>query len=278
MITLGGAGVVCESSDPREIARAHRAFGYRAAYCPPVELEDTERLREIRGAFRDEDVVIAEVGAWCNLVSYDQAKRKENFRHVCRRLAVADAVGARCCVDYLGSPMPDEGPDRMLLAHEGFDLAVQTVRDVIDEVRPRQTQFCLEMMPWMVPDSPEAYRDLIAAVDREAFAAHLDPVNIITSPRAYFDNGALIARCFEILGTCIASCHAKDIVLRKHAVVRLEECPPGTGHLDYPTYLRELNKLSPPVPLMLEHLGSAQEYAAARDHLIAVGGEIGIDI
>ena len=165
----------------------------------------------------------------------------------------------------------------MLLAQEGFDLAVQTVRDIIDEVHPTGTTFCLEMMPWMVPDTPEVYRDLIQAVKREAFAAHMDPVNIVTSPRTYFDNGALIARCFEVLGSRMASCHAKDIVLRKHAVVRLEECPPGTGHLDYRTYVRELDKLPTDVPLMLEHLGSSEEYAAARDHVVGVAAELGIE-
>jgi len=277
MIRLGGGGVVGDSDDPRELARAHRAFGYRAAYCPPVTLDDTDRLRDIREAFAAEDVVIAEVGAWGNLVAYGPAKRKENFENACRRLAIADAVGARCCVDYIGSPMPHAGPDASLLSKEGFDLAVRTARDLIDAVHPRRTRFCLEMMPWQLPDGPEVYRELIRAVDRQAFGAHMDPVNIVTSPRTYFDNGALIARCFEILGTDILSCHAKDIILRKHQVVRLEECPPGHGNLDYRTYIRELDRLGTDAPLMLEHLGSSQEYAAARDHLVSVAGALGVE-
>jgi len=33
---------------------------------------------------------------------------------------------------------------------------------------------------------------LIEAIDRAAFGAHFDPVNLINSPRRYYDNAALI--------------------------------------------------------------------------------------
>ena len=277
MIVLGGGGVECESSDPGEIARAHRAFGYRAAYCPQVELEDADRIREIREAFEAEGVVLAEVGAWCNQLEADPVRREENFRYVCRRLALAEAVGARCCVDFLGSPAPGGGPDPHGLGAEAFDVAVQTVRRVVDEVQPTRTRFCLEMMPWMLPDSPDSYRDLLAAVDREAFGVHLDPVNVVVSPRIYHNTGRMIERCFELLGEAVVSCHAKDTILTKDLTVRIEECPPGRGNLDYHAYLRELDKLDG-VPLMTEHLQGAEQYAAARDHVVSVAEELGLEI
>ena len=33
---------------------------------------------------------------------------------------------------------------------------------------------------------------LIEAIDRDAFGAHFNPVNLINSPRRYYDNAALI--------------------------------------------------------------------------------------
>jgi sugar phosphate isomerase/epimerase len=131
-------------------------------------------------------------------------------------------------------------------------------------------------MQWVLPDSPEACLDLIRAVDRPAFAAHLDPVNIILTPRQYFHNGDLIKRCFELLGPYIVSCHAKDITLGNKLALHFDEAVPGRGRLDYAVYLRELDRLPGDVPIMLEHLQTQEEYAEARDHLFAVGRAIGV--
>ncbi len=277
MIRLGGSGVPCASDDPREIARAHRAFGYSAAYCPPCSLDDKERIRAIRDAFEAEDVVIAEVGAWGNMIPADADERERKFQNVCERLALADEVGARCCVNYLGTPVPGGNidPHPALVSQEGFDWAVETCRRILDAVKPRRAKFCLEMMQWMPPDSPEQYLDIIRAVDRPGFAAHLDPVNVIVSPRLYFDTGAVVRRCFELLGPHIVSCHAKDLKLRSDLALHLDEVPLGQGAMDYRTYLSELDKLPHAPPLMLEHL-KPEQYPAARDHLLALGRELGL--
>jgi sugar phosphate isomerase/epimerase len=107
-IRLGGP-IFLKSSDPRELAREHRRLGYSAAYCPEVALSDAEHIRAIRDAFAVENVVIAEVGAWRNMLDPDSVKRAENLKYVTERLALAEAVGARCCVDIAGSYNPTEG-------------------------------------------------------------------------------------------------------------------------------------------------------------------------
>lgn len=277
MIRLGGP-ILDPLNDAEELARAHVACGYRAAFCPKVSLSDTERIREIRRAFKKYDVVLAEVGAWCNLISPHSSERKKNFKYVCERLALADAVGARCCVDFIGTLDPDSayGPHPDNLSRDTFDLAVETIRRILDEVKPRQAKFTLEMMQWTFPDSVDNYVELIHAIDRPSFGAHLDPVNLIITPRQYFDNGALIRECFEKLGRWIVSCHAKDIILRGKLSLHLDEVRLGTGNLDYRTYLTELNRLPRELPLMLEHLSSAEEYTLARDHLFSLGKELGI--
>lgn len=277
MIRLGGSGVPCASDDPTDLARAHRAFGYSAAYCPGCALSDTARIRAISDAFAAEDVVIAEVGAWGNQIPADEEERQKKFKSVCERLALADEIGALCCVDYLGTPVPggniDPHPD--LVTQKGFDWAVEVVRKVVDEVKPRRAKFALEMMQWMPPDSAECYAELLKAVDRPGFGVHLDPVNIIITPRMYFNTGHVIRRCFELLGEGIVSCHAKDLTLRATLAMHLDEVPLGTGNMDYHTYLTELDKLPQTPPIMLEHL-KAEQYPAARDHMLKVGQEVGV--
>jgi sugar phosphate isomerase/epimerase len=276
MIRLGGHGLPVKSDDPYAFAQAHSAFGYGAAYCPPVGLADTTRIADIRKAFAAENVMIAEIGIWRNLITPDAAARKTNRDYASERLAVADEVGAKCAVSYIGSFVAgtDYAPSPRNVSTEGFDACVEAARYLIDTVKPKRTKFALEMMQYSLPDSPEIYRDLIVAIDRPAFAAHLDPVNLVLTPRQYFDTGALIRSCFSILGKWIVSCHAKDIVLRDHAALHLDEIRIGLGNLDYRTYLSELERL-PDVPLLLEHLPDA-EYALARDQVFKVGDEIGI--
>ena len=89
--------------DPEEIASAHRKLGYRAAFCPEIALRDRERIRDVLRVFAKHNVVLAEVGRWCNLLDADSTRRAANLQTVSEGLALAEAVGARCCVDIAGS-------------------------------------------------------------------------------------------------------------------------------------------------------------------------------
>ena len=131
-------------------------------------------------------------------------------------------------------------------------------------------------MPWAFPDSPDSYLALLHAIDRKAFAVHLDAVNLINSPSRYYDNAALIGECFAKLGPFIKSCHAKDITLAGRLTVHLDEARVGLGGMDHRALLTAASKLQPNLPVMLEHLPSQQDYAAAAEHLNQVAAEMGV--
>jgi sugar phosphate isomerase/epimerase len=160
-----------------------------------------------------------------------------------------------------------------------FQAAVVVARTIVDAVQPKRAKFTYEMMQWTIPDSPDSYLNLIKAVDRKAFGVHLDPTNLINSPRRYYHTDAVIRECFEKLGPHIVACHAKDVALDPvQAIVHLSETRIGTGVLNYCTYLECLDSLGRDVPLMLEHLGSAEEYKAAADEVRRVALRIGVDL
>ena len=256
--------------------RALKKLGYSAAYCPvKAEAEDSVVNAYARAA-KKANIIIAEVGAWSNPISPDEKTRRA-AREKCRRqLALADRIGARCCVNISGSR--DErwdGPSPLNLTEDTFDMIVETTRAIIDDVKPSRTYFTLETMPWAYPDSPDSYLRLLKAIDRKRFAAHLDPVNLVCSPQRYFGNGRLIRECFEKLGPYIRSCHAKDILLHPKLTTHLDEIRPGLGGLDYVTFLRELNKI-PDTPLMIEHLKGAEEYRQAAEHIRSVATKAGL--
>jgi sugar phosphate isomerase/epimerase len=278
-VRLGGP-IFLKSDDPAALAREHRTWGYAAAYCPQASVDDRERVRAIRDAFAAERVVIAEVGAWRNMLDPDPQKRADNLRYVIERMALAEAVGARCCVDIAGSFNPDVwyGPHPRNLSQEFFDATVENCRKVIDAVKPRSTTFSIEMMGWNLPDGPDSYLKLIRAVDRPAFAVHMDVCNGVNSPERFYRNADFIRECFAKLGKWIVSCHAKDLAWIPEMNVHFAEVIPGRGQIDYATYLRELATLPVDAPLMLEHLKTAEEYTEGRDYIQRVARQAGVTL
>jgi sugar phosphate isomerase/epimerase len=246
---------------------------YRAAYCPVEVGADETRIEAYQKAAFDNDIIIAEVGAWSNTISLDEKERKEAVEKCVRSLELAEQISANCCVNISGSRNPEywAGPHEDNLTEETFDLIVETTRRIIDSVKPSRTFFALEPMPWSYPDSPDNYLKLIKSIDRKRFGVHFDPVNMVVSPQIFFKNGDFIRECFKKLGPNIRSCHAKDITLREdNYIPQLDECEPGLGKLNYNTYLVELSRLKD-IPLMMEHLQSEEEYASAADYIRSVG-------
>jgi len=276
-VRLGGP-IFLKSEDPRELAREHRRLGYSAAYCPSAKASDTDRIKAIRDGFASENVIIAEVGVWKNLLDSDPAARKENMDAVIQGMALADAAGARCCVDIAGSYNPKVwyGPHPKNLSREFFDATVENCRKIIDSVKPTRSTFCVEMMGWNIPDSADSYLELIKAIDRKQFSVHIDMCNIVNSPTRFYKNSELISDTFRKLGRWIASCHAKDLAWIPEMNMHFVEVIPGRGEIDYKAYLREVAKLPQAAPLMLEHLKNAQEYDEGRNYIRKVGAENGI--
>ena len=275
-----GGPIFLKSTDPRELAAEHRRLGYSAAYCPgDASVNDLAHIARIREAFAKENVVIAEVGAWKNMLDPDDALRKANVAYVVERMALADEAGARCCVDIAGSYNPKVwyGPHRDNLSKKFFDATVENVRHVIDSVKPKRTKFTVEMMGWNLPDNPDNYLRLIKAVDRGAFGVHVDVCNMVNSPEKFYNSGALIEECFRKLGRWIMSCHAKDLAWPAELNVHFVEVIPGRGEVDYGAYLRELSKLPADAPLMMEHLKTAEEYEEGKRYIQSVAKKIGIE-
>jgi L-ribulose-5-phosphate 3-epimerase UlaE len=219
---------------------------------------------------------------WLEALRYyffaDADKRRQNLATVTDGLALADVIGARCCVDIAGSFNPTVwyGPHPENLSPKFFEAAVENARKIIDAVKPKRAKLSYEMMGWAIPDSPDSYVKLIHAVDREAFAVHLDVCNMVNSPEKFYHNTELINESFNKLGRWIVSCHAKDLTWDVEMNVHFREVRPGTGSIDYATYLRRLAQLPSPPPLMIEHLSKPEEYDQARQHILDTGKTAGL--
>ena len=247
---------------PQEWARKHKALGLQTVNFPVCCDDGEETFMAYKQAADEAGLTIAEVGVWRNTLAADPDERQHWIDYAVRQLRMADAIGAACCVNVVGTPYGPrwDGGYRENFSHELWDMAVSMIRQIIDTARPRHAKFSIESMPWMIPSGPDEYLRLIEAVDRAEFGTHLDVVNMITSPRRYFFNDEFLEECFEKLHGTIVSCHLKDIRLKQEYTFQLEECACGQGSLDLQRYIRLATAENPCMPMIIEHLTTDEEY------------------
>jgi len=278
-IRLGGP-IFTGYENPDQWVKAVQSAGFTAAYCPVDPSAESDEIKAYRESAGKAGILISEVGTWSNPISPDEQEKEAAMEKCIAGLKLADEIGASCCVNISGSRNREKwaGPHMENLSDETFEMVVESTRKIIDAVKPSRTWFTLEAMPWAFPYSADSYLRLIRAIDRERFAVHLDPVNMVTSPEVYFNNAKMLKECFNKLGPYIRSCHAKDIIINEEIYTpHLDELRPGLGKLDYGVFLTELAKLDN-VPLMMEHLDTAEEYGKAAGYIRSVATEKGLSI
>lgn len=227
-----------------------------------------------------QDVILSEVGAWLNNPIHPDAGEAERSIAGCQRaLDYADRVGARCAVNIAGSCSATQwdGPHPKNLTTETFDAIVESTRKIVDAVRPRRACYALETMPWIFPDSPESYVDLLKAIDRKSVGVHLDVANMINCPARAFDTTSFIHRCFDLLGPRIVALHAKDVAYRSQLTFHVEEVGWGEGVMDAGALLRRASELDPDLPVGLEHL-PMESYAASLTYLRGVARTLDVEV
>ena len=278
---LGGT-VAGSYSNPAEWEKLLVATRFKAVTAPFNCHTPKEEVAQYLDICRRHGVVIAEVGVWRNPFDPDPAAATAALQYAKDQLALADEVGVACCVNIVGTAGPDgwDSADRSNFTEAMYSRIIDCLRDIIDSVNPRRAFYCIEPMPWMVPDSPDAYLQLIRDVDRAQFGAHMDFVNMINCPRRYLAPEAFVEECFSKLAPYIKSTHIKDSRMHPTRLTTLiEEVSPGEGTLDYVQVLRIMERyLSADAPILLEHMVTAEEYAAAYDYVAEKAKEAGVSI
>ncbi len=252
-------------SNPQEWAAKHVSLGLKCVNFPVNFEAGEETYMAYKKAADEAGLVIAEVGIWKNTLAADLSERQKNIDYAVGQLKMADQIGARCCVNVAGTPYGPrwDGGYRENFSEEAWKLIIKMIQEIIDRASPVHTKFSIESMPWMIPSSPDEYVRLINEVNREAFGAHLDVVNMITSPDRYFFNDKFLKECFDKLKGKICSCHLKDIRLKEEYTFQLEECACGEGSLDIKLFSRLATEEQPDMPMIIEHLTTDEEYIAS---------------
>lgn len=263
-----GGGIERPYSNPDEWYKLVSELGYRAVLSPIDYRASKEERQAYLKCVKEHDLVIGEVGVWKNVLSKDDNERKAAMEYSKNQLALAEELGANCCVNIAGSTGEIwDGCYRENYSKDTYALIVDTVREIIDAVNPKYTFYTLESMPWMVPDSPDEYLQLIKDVDRKAFGVHLDFVNMINCPKRYLFCDEFIEECFTKLGHHIKSIHGKDVIMDYAYTTVIRETMPGKGKINYQKVARLCESLGPDTTLFVEHLPDFETYKKAADYV-----------
>ncbi len=278
---LGGT-VAGRYGTPAEWEQLLAASHFKAVTAPFTCRTPKEEIAAYCAAAKRQGAVIAEAGVWKNLFDPDPAAAAAALDYAKGQLALADEWDIPCCVNIVGTQSAAgwDAADKSNFTPETYEKIITCIRDIIDSVKPDRAFYCVEPMPWMVPDSPEAYLRLIRDVDRKQFGAHMDFVNMINCPRRYLDAEGFIDECFRTLAPYIKSTHLKDTRMHPTRLTAvLEECSPGEGALDFATVLTIMNRyLSADAPVLLEHMQTFEEYEKAYAYVAAQAEKAGIPV
>ena len=248
--------------NPHEWAEKMVSLGCKSVVFPVDYKAEDSLIDEYVNEAKSHDLMIAEVGVWRNAVAEDPAEAAANMEYTIGQLRLADRVGARCCVNVAGAVKGPrwDGGYRDNFSSYAWDKTVAMIQEVIDTVKPVNTYFSIESMPWMIPSGPKEYLKLLEAVNRDRFAAHLDIINMINCPERYFFSSEFTKETFDLLGPYIKSCHLKDILLLEDYTFQLRECACGEGKFDYVNYMKLATELDPDMPMIIEHLKDDAAY------------------
>ena len=277
LMRLGGT-VYCDN--PAEWEEKLVQSGFRAITAPFTCNTPADEIKRLLRIAEKHDAVIAEVGVWKNV--FDPAEGRANLEYAVRQLKLADELSIPCCVNIAGTESTAgwDAADPSNFTQAMYDRLVSSLREIIDRANPKKAFYCLEPMPWMLPDSPESCLQLMKDVDREQFAVHMDFVNMINCPRRFLNAEGFIEECFSKLGPYIKSTHLKDSRMDPMQLTTvLNECSPGEGSLDFIRVLRIIDRYLPAdAPVLLEHMTTFEEYRRAYVYTAAKAAEAGVSI
>lgn len=247
----------------------NKDLGLEAVVFPLNCQAEESRIKEYALKAKEAGIVIAEVGIWRNAIDANPDMERENLQYSIDQLALADSIGANCCVNVVGAYSGNrwDGPTRDNFSKEAWNKSVKMIQTIIDEVNPKNTYFSIEPMPWMVPTGPEEYLQLIEDVARDRFAVHMDIINMINCPERYFFPEEFLDKTFELLKGKIKSCHLKDVNLLADFTFQLRECAPGEGTFPLELYAELASKENSDMPMIIEHLHGDNAYRESVEYV-----------
>ncbi|MFA6472169.1 MAG: sugar phosphate isomerase/epimerase [Candidatus Latescibacterota bacterium] len=255
-----------------------RKKGYTAAEASDEwnEAADSD-IRELQAALKQHDVLFYTLHLALNNIHPDHEERKKNLKRVAQMVETADRLGLSFVVSHTGScdPSPVK-PHRDNWTKETWETSVKSIRQILKDTAGSKVNLGIEAVNFCNINNPRAHVQFRQDVGDPRVKVTLDPTNMM-NPSVYYRSTELIEECFALLGEDIMYAHAKDVILSPEMLPVIKWMIPGTGTMDYETYLVQLSRMKKPRVLMLEFLPEEQ-YPQAKQFIEETAAKVGVKI
>lgn len=212
------------------------------------------QAQRVRDLLAGEGVRLFQVtGYWQNLVTPDESARREAVRTLQAALRLAGWLGARAIDTGPGSLNPAgpwfPHPDNWSATSRR--QLVKSLKDCAPAAEDAGVILSLEGHQLVTLESAETTKVILDAVDSPWVRSDYDSANWITRETVYH-TGEAINHHFDVLGSYIVSCHAKDIWIENQLALHLQDGCPGKGLMDFKTLFARMEALSPDYPVIAE--------------------------
>lgn len=171
----------------------------------------------------------------------------ENWRNIQAAADIAQKLGLKLITFHAGF-LPHEPSDPR------FKMLLQRMTLMADLFAAKGMELGLETGQ----ETAETLGSFLQKLDRPNVGVNFDPANMIL-----YDKGDPIA-ALQALGPWLKQCHIKDAVKTKVPGAWGAEVPVGTGEVDWPAFLRTLDKLRFQGNLAIEREAGEQRAADIR--------------
>ncbi len=261
MLTKYGIEETAQKIRENNLDAVQLYFSFNGVQLTSKELVEDQKLCErIRTAFEKKGVEISGLCGYQNLVSPNEAARKNAIDELKRYIELCPRFNTDLVVTEVGSAHPESGwtdhPNNY--KSETWNIAAQALQQLCDYAAQFHVTIGIEPHFAQVGKDPKSIRKILDMVKRENLKVVFDPANLI-SPETADRADELLKELFELNGNDIALLHAKDTKIVKGKAVFVGA---GAGILNYTLYGQLAKEYGYNKPVILEYMSEAAIPAA----------------
>jgi sugar phosphate isomerase/epimerase len=206
--------------------------------------------RDIGNAFRNQNINIAVLGCYINMIHPDLDERRKALDFFKAHIRYAKAFGALTVGSETGAATPEVQYTEKNFEEEAFNNAVESVKELVKEAEKHGVIVTIEGGINHPIYAPKMMKKLIDEVNSDNMQIILDVVNYLFPDNASVETQhEIIDEAFDLLGDKITVIHAKDFVIKDK---EKQIVPVGQGDMDYEYLMAKIKNEKPGIPILLE--------------------------
>ena len=204
---------------------------------------------QISRAFEKEDIQIAVLGCYINMIHPDDEERRKALDRFKEHIRFAQSFGCSIVGTETGNVNADIIYTEDNFGEVPYQMVLESVTELVEEAEKFGVIVGIEGGINHPIHTPKRMKRLLDDIKSDNIQVIFDPANYLT-PKNYLHQEEVYEEAFELFGDRIVIVHAKDIVVKDNSI---QMVPVGTGQLNYDAVFRYFKYNKPFINILLEN-------------------------